>query len=73
MEKGGRSSRSFRRAALAAVAGVAVAAIIWMSVAWPVFQWRNPIANNMSFFRDFGAVVTLQKLDKYQPHEVGGD
>jgi len=31
---------------------------------WSIFQWRNPIAMNMSFWRDFGAVVTLQKLDK---------
>ena len=73
MERVGRSTVSIRRAALAALGGVAVAAIIWMSVAWPVFQWRNPIANNMSFFRDFSAVVTLQKLDRYQPHEVGAD
>ena len=27
--------------------------VLYMSAAWPVFQWRNPLANKMSFFRDF--------------------
>jgi hypothetical protein len=39
---------------------------LYMWVAWIVFSWRNPTANEMSFVRDFPSVVTFQKLDKYQ-------
>lgn len=36
------------------------------SAMYTVFAWRNPKANNMSYLRDMGSVITLQKLDKYQ-------
>jgi hypothetical protein len=34
---------------------------------WGIFQWRNPLANEMSFFRDFKEVITFKKMEKYQP------
>jgi hypothetical protein len=40
--------------------------LLYTWVAWTVFSWRNPIANEMSFFRDFGSVMMFEKLDKYQ-------
>jgi hypothetical protein len=40
--------------------------LIYVGIAFTVFQWRNPIANGMSIYRDFGAVVTWQKLERYQ-------
>ena len=46
---------------------VIVAIYVWG--AWGVFCWRNPTANEMSFFRDFSHVVTLSKLEKYQVDE----
>ena len=35
-------------------------------VAFMVFQWRNPKANTMTFYREPGAVIRFAKLDKYQ-------
>ena len=42
-----------------------VLASLYVAVAWGCFQWRNPLANRMSFFRDFGAVVRFEKLPEY--------
>lgn len=39
---------------------------IYSIVLFPIFQWKNPKANQMSYFRDFKDVVLLQKLEKYQ-------
>lgn len=39
---------------------------MYATFAFSVFQFRNPTANNMSFWRDFAAVMSFQKLDKYQ-------
>lgn len=38
----------------------------YVSLAFSVFQYRNPTANQMSFYRDFESVISFQKLDKYQ-------
>ena len=46
--------------------GFAVAAI-YMLASWAAFQWRNPTANGLSFFREFREVATWEKLPKYQP------
>jgi hypothetical protein len=35
--------------------------------AFMVFQWRNPLANKMSFYRDFVSVMRFEKLPGYQP------
>ena len=35
-------------------------------VAFTVFQWRNPKANQMTYYSEFGNVLTFQKLDRYQ-------
>ena len=42
------------------------ACVIYAGIAFTVFQWRNPTANRLSFFRDFGAVMTFEKMAKYQ-------
>ena len=44
-----------------------VIAALYMAVAWPVFQWRNPLSNEMSFFRNFIDVVKWEKLPEFQP------
>lgn len=44
-----------------------VIALLYPSIAFAVFQWRNPLSNDMSFFRDFVEVITWQKLPEYQP------
>lgn len=49
-----------------AIVSGSVAFFLYMAAAWAVFQWRNPTANEMSVFRDFGAVVKWQKLERYQ-------
>lgn len=41
-------------------------AAIYLGIAWAAFQWRNPLANRMSFYRDFGAVVRFEKMPEYQ-------
>jgi len=35
-------------------------------VAFPIFQWRNPKANQMTYYSEFKNVLTLQKMEKYQ-------
>ena len=45
--------------------------LLWSAVAYlmlanAVFSWRNPLANQMSVYRDFANVVTWQKVEKYQ-------
>ena len=42
-------------------------ALLYVIVAWFVFQWRNPLSNEMAFFREFVDVVTWQTLVEYQP------
>ena len=42
------------------------AVLLYIGIAWAVFQWRNPKSNEMSFYRHFWSVVTLEKLEKYQ-------
>jgi len=38
----------------------------FLFVAWLRFQYANPKANSMSFWREFRQVVTFQVLEKYQ-------
>ena len=42
------------------------AVLLYVVIAWVVFQWRNPKSNEMSFYRHFWSVVTLEKMEKYQ-------
>lgn len=47
-----------------------VCAILYQGIAWQVFQWRNPTANEMSFYRNFIDVATWRKLPEYQAIET---
>lgn len=53
--------------------GAGVIAILvsmtYTGVAWSVFRWRNPTANDMSFYRDWWSVVTWKRIEGYQ---IGG-
>lgn len=42
------------------------AVLLYVGISWAVFQWRNPKSNEMSFYRHFWSVVTMEKLEKYQ-------
>jgi hypothetical protein len=44
-----------------------VAILLYPLSAWFVFQWRNPLCNEMSFYRNFEDVIKLKKLSEYQP------
>lgn len=35
-------------------------------IAWPVFQWRNPKANNMTYYSEFLNVLKFKRMEKYQ-------
>ncbi len=39
---------------------------IYLGISWAAFQWRNPMANRMSFYRHFGSVVKFEKLPQLQ-------
>jgi hypothetical protein len=39
------------------------------SILFGIFQYRNPTANTMSYFRDFQHVIRLEVLEKYQVEE----
>jgi len=43
-----------------------LAVMLYIAAAWMTFQYRNPKANQMSFYRDFRAVITWQTLETYQ-------
>ena len=45
---------------------VAVLLVGYLVASWMVFQYRNPKANEMSFYRDFIEVITWQQMGKYQ-------
>lgn len=34
------------------------------AIAFPVFQWRNPKANEMTYYSEFGNVITFQRMEK---------
>ena len=38
----------------------------YICISWFAFQWRNPIANEASFFRDFPEVLKWERMPKYQ-------
>jgi hypothetical protein len=40
--------------------------VTYMNVAYFIFQWRNPKANEISFYRNFVDVVSFRKLEQYQ-------
>lgn len=40
--------------------------LLYLAVAANVWAWRNPKANQMTVWREFGSVVTFKKLEKYQ-------
>ena len=44
----------------------AITIAVFILLAWAAFQWRNPMSNEMSFYRHFGEVVTFQNLPEYQ-------
>lgn len=39
---------------------------LYLFAAWMGFQYRNPKANQMSFYRDFVSVIRWEKLEEYQ-------
>lgn len=45
---------------------VGITGAIYITLAWPVFQWRNPKCNEMGFYRHFIQVMTYQKMEVYQ-------
>jgi hypothetical protein len=52
--------------AIALAYAIFTGAVLYVSFAFTVFQWRNPTSNSMSFFRDFGSVAMFKKLPQYQ-------
>lgn len=45
---------------------LALLCMAYAGIAFTVFQWRNPLANTMSFYRDFGSVMRFERLPGYQ-------
>ena len=46
--------------------GLLVLLMFYSAIAFPVFQWRNPKANDMTYYTEFGNVITFQRMEKYQ-------
>lgn len=40
--------------------------MLYSALAFPVFQWRNPKAKEMTYYTEFGNVITFQRMEKYQ-------
>ncbi len=45
---------------------IVLACLGYMSVSFMIFEWNNPLANRMSFFRDFVSVMKWETLPQYQ-------
>ena len=45
---------------------ILLAIMFYSAIAFPVFQWRNPKANSMTYYSEFGNVLMFQKMEKYQ-------
>lgn len=43
-----------------------IAFLLYFWLASVIFAIRNPTANGMTSFREFGSVLMFEKLDKYQ-------
>ncbi len=50
----------------ACLLGFLIPLLLYSAIAFPVFQWRNPKANEMTFYSEFGNVITFQRMEKYQ-------
>lgn len=50
----------------ACLLGFLIPLLIYSGIAFPMFQWRNPKANEMAFYTEFGSVITFQQMEKYQ-------
>lgn len=62
------STKHPRLALLAAACAMVLLALLMLysAIAFPVFQWRNPKANDMTFYTEFGNAITFQRMEKYQ-------
>lgn len=40
--------------------------VTYSLIMWPIFQWRNPKANSMTYYSEFKSVLSFQKMEKYQ-------
>ena len=40
---------------------------IYLGVAFTVFRWCNPTANDFACWRELPAALRFQKLERYQP------
>jgi len=50
-----------------ALATALIVLMFWYSaVAFTVFQWRNPKANNMTYYTEFKNVWCFRKMSEYQ-------
>lgn len=58
--------QKIRDAASISLAAVAIALILYLGVATTAWQWRNPKANQMTFWKEMPAPLRFEKLEKYQ-------
>jgi len=40
--------------------------VVFLTISWKGFEWRNPICNEMAFYKHFISVITWKKLPQYQ-------
>lgn len=44
----------------------ALALFFYSAIAWPVFEWRNPKANRMAYYRHPVEVMSFEKMPEFQ-------
>lgn len=48
----------------------ALALAVWIGIAWMVFEWRNPLCNEMAFYRHLPSVLLFKRLPQYQTRQA---
>jgi len=57
--------RTVHTTLVACLIGILFSLMFYSAIAFPVFQWRNPKANEMTYYTEFGNVITFQRMKKY--------
>lgn len=51
------------------IVGLIFALLLYVVMAWGVFEWRHPLCNDAAFFRHFGSVLRFERLEQYQERD----
>ncbi len=42
---------------------------LYVSLSWFIFEWKNPLCNELAFYKHFPSVLVWERLPQYQYEE----